>query len=392
MIEEVVDTLRSGWISTGPKTKEFERQLASYCGARKALAVSSATAGMELVLRWYGVGPGDEVIIPGYTYCSTANVVMHVGARPVMVDTSTHDLNITLENIRRVINSHTKVIIPVDIAGMPCDYDAINALVNEPDVQGRFLADSENQHILNRILVLSDSAHSFGAMYKGKRAGSLTDVSVFSFHAVKNLTTAEGGAVLFNLPDNFDSDAIYTYLNVMILHGQSKDALAKLKPGAWKYDVILPGYKWNMTDIQASLGLIGLKHYQKNLDRRKAIFNLYVKELSKETWFIPPVFEDDERTSSFHLFLMRIEGIDEEQRDKIIEEIAKREVAVNVHFQPLAMLSAYKKTGHTMRDFPNAYQNYSHLISLPVYYDLTDEQVLTVCKVVKESVKAVIGK
>lgn len=391
MIEEVVKTLRSGWISTGPKTKEFERQIAAYCGVPRALAVNSATAGMELMLRWYGVQQGDEVIIPAYTYCATANVVMHTGARPVMVDTSSHDLNIITENIKKAITSRTKVIIPVDIAGLPCDYDSINLLVKEPEIVELFELNHPNQEKLGRILVMSDAAHSFGAKYKGRRTGSLTDISVFSFHAVKNLTTAEGGAVIFNLPEPFNNDDLYTEMNIKILHGQSKDALAKLKPGAWRYDVAEPGYKCNMTDIQASLGLVGLKYYQENLNRRKEIFNIYMQELQTEKWFIPPVIKDDYRETSYHLFLTRIAGINESRRDFIIEQFAASDVAVNVHFIPLPLLTAYKNAGYDINDYPIAYNNYSRLISLPVFFDLTDEQAYTVCNVYKNAVRRIIN-
>jgi dTDP-4-amino-4,6-dideoxygalactose transaminase len=391
MIDEVVDTLRSGWISTGPKTKEFERQLAAYCDAPRALCVNSATAGMEIMLRWFGVQEGDEVIIPAYTYCATANVVMHTGATPVMVDTSPEDFNIVAQNIRNAITPKTKVIVPVDIAGYPCDYNAINALVREPAVASLFQPAHPNQQKLGRILVMSDAAHSFGALYHGKRTGSLTDISVFSFHAVKNLTTAEGGAILFNLPAPFDHEEIYRELYIKILHGQSKDALSKLKPGAWRYDVVEPGYKCNMTDIQASLGLIGLKHYAQNLQRRRQIFDIYMQQLAQEPWFQAPVFETESRCTSFHLFLMRIKGITEEQRDAIIQHISEHQVAVNVHFIPLPLLTAYRNRGYRMEDYPHAYQNFAHLITLPVFQDLTDAQAHTVCAVVKQAVAQVIG-
>ncbi|MEG2666489.1 MAG: DegT/DnrJ/EryC1/StrS aminotransferase family protein, partial [Bacteroidales bacterium] len=238
IIAEVVDTLRSGWITTGPKTKEFEKRLTDYCGNGATLAVNSATSGLELVLRWFGIKEGDEVILPAYTYCATANVVIHCGAKPVMVDVNSTDFNINVQNIRRAINSKTKVIMPVDLAGFPCDYDEINALVKEPSINALFSPNTPPQKQLGRILILSDSAHSFGAKYKNKRSGSLADVSVFSFHAVKNLTTAEGGAIALNFQNSFDNSVLYNYLCTMSLHGQNKDALAKTKKGAWRYDVI----------------------------------------------------------------------------------------------------------------------------------------------------------
>jgi len=308
-----------------------------------------------------------------------------------MVDSSPTDLNVTTENFRKAITPRTKVIVPVDIAGYPCDYDGINELVRESAVVKHFQPNHPNQEKLGRILVMSDAAHSFGGYYKGKRAGSLADLSVFSFHAVKNLTTAEGGGIMFNLPPAFDVETIYKELYIKILHGQSKDALSKLKPGAWRYDVTEPGYKCNMTDIQASLGLVGLKYYQENLDRRRAIFGLYMRELSPEPWFEAPIFANSDRISSFHLFLMRIKGITEAQRDQLIERISEQDIAVNVHFVPLPMFTAYKNAGYRIEDYPIAYQNYSRLISLPVFFDLTNEQILTVCKAVKASVRSVIG-
>ena len=375
-IDEVVDTLKSGWITTGPKTKRFEKEISTYCGNQNTLCVNSATFGLELVLRWFGVGPGDEVIVPAYTYCASANVIVHTGATPVMVDTNSDDFNINLTALENAITSRTKVIIPVDIAGLPCDYDAINRLVCKEDIKIKFNANDENQEKLGRILVMSDSAHSFGALYKGKRTGSLTDVSVFSFHAVKNLTTAEGGAIALNLPEPFDNEAIYKAFNTFSLHGQSKDALAKSQKGSWKYDVLYSGYKGNMTDIMASLGLIDLKYYEsKTLLRRKEIMNAYQIAFSTCTWAELPIIEDENRTSSFHLYPLRIKGISEIGRDEIIQSIFDQGVSVNVHFQPLPLLSAFKNMGYLMDDHPISYDNYSREISLPVFVDLTNEQV-----------------
>jgi len=387
-IDEVVDTLQSGWITTGPKTKLFERKLAEYCDVLKVLAVNSATFGLELVLRWFGVQAGDEVIIPAYTYVATANVVTHTGAKPVMVDVKPDDFNIDIEAIKKAITPNTKAVIPVDIAGYPVDFDAINRLVNEPEVKAMFQARTENQEKLGRILVLADAAHSFGAKYKGRTSGSLTDMSVFSFHAVKNLTTAEGGAIAFNLPEVFDAEEIYKYMNMFSLHGQSKDALAKTQIGNWRYDVLVAGYKGNMTDIQASLGLVSLKYYDtENLKRRKEIFRHYTEQLAKHDWAQIPPYKNNDKESSYHLFLLRIKGIDEATRDKIIDDIFQQGVSVNVHFQPLPLLSVYKNKGYKLENYPVSYDNYSRVITLPVYQDLTDENLQQITDAVVSAVE-----
>jgi dTDP-4-amino-4,6-dideoxygalactose transaminase len=391
IIDAVSETLRSGWITTGPRTKLFEKKLTEFSGHKATLCVSSATAGLELMLRWFGVCEGDEVIVPAYTYASTANVVIHCGARVVFVD-SDEDFLVSTAAIERAITSRTKVIIPVDIAGFPCDYDAIHALVSRQDIRQKFKPATQEQSMLNRILVLSDAAHSVGAACKGKRAGSFSEATVFSFHAVKNLTTAEGGAICLNLPEPFDNAAIYQLLNVKSLHGQNKDALAKSQAGSWRYDIIEPGYKCNMTDIQASMGLVELERYDSDmLVRRKKIFDAYAKAFSAYPWAQVPVYETGERTTSYHVFLLRIRGITEAQRDEIIREIFRREVSVNVHFVPLPMMTYYKNNGYSISDYPVAYDNYSREISLPVYYDLTDENVETVIGAVVAAVEQVVA-
>jgi dTDP-4-amino-4,6-dideoxygalactose transaminase len=390
IIDAVNETLRSGWITTGPKTKLFEKKLTEYGGQKATLCINSATAGLELMLRWFGVGKDDEVIVPAYTYAATANVVDHCGAKVVFVD-SDEDFLVSLKAIEQAITSNTKVIIPVDIAGFPCDYDGIHTLVNRPDIQKCFYPSTKEQEMLNRILVLSDAAHSVGAWYKGKRAGNLSELTVFSFHAVKNLTTAEGGAVCLNLPEPFDNAAIYKILNVKSLHGQTKDALSKSQAGSWRYDIIEPGYKCNMTDIQASMGLVELERYDTDmLVRRKQIFDAYAEAFSFYDWAQVPVYETNDRKSSYHAFLLRIKGITEEQRDLVIREIFRREVSVNVHFVPLPMMTYYKTAGYSISDYPVAFDNYSREISLPVYYDLTDEMVKTVIKAVAGAVEEVI--
>ncbi len=390
--DAVTEVLLSGWITSGPKTKEFENKLSDYSGNAATLCLNSATAGLELVLRWFGVGPGDEVIVPAYTYCATANVVVHCGATPVMVDVNESDFTINVKNIEAAITSKTKVIIPVDFAGLPCDYDEINNLVKKSTIVAKFHTNSAEQKQLGRILVLSDSAHSFGAQYYGTKAGTLTDVSVFSFHAVKNLTTAEGGAVALNLPKPFDNKAIYEKLRVLSLHGQSKDALSKSKVGGWEYDVLDAGFKCNMTDIQAAIGLVELERYDsENLPARKRIFDAYSTELSKYKWAQLSPYFNDTKVSSFHLFPLRIKGASLAQRNEIIEEISKKEVAVNVHFKPLPLLTFYKNKGYKMEDYPVAYDNYAREISLPVYFGLSDENVQTVLGVVITAVEKVMG-
>jgi dTDP-4-amino-4,6-dideoxygalactose transaminase len=392
IIDEVVDTLQSGWITTGPKTKKLELMLTEFAGHRKSLCVSSGSAGLELMLRWYGVGEGDEVILPAYTYAATANVIIHVGAKPVFVDVGT-DFNIDADEIRQKITSRTKVIMPVDIGGFPADYDAINSIVNEKEIKAKFKPNNIHQINLGRVLVISDAAHSLGAYYKGKRAGSLTDITVFSFHAVKNLTTAEGGAVCLNLPENFDVEEIYKELNLKSLHGQNKDALAKSQIGNWRYDIVEAGYKYNMTDISASMGLVELQRYDSDmLVKRKYIFDRYAKELSKYPWAQIPTYETDDKTSSYHVFMLRIRNVSEVMRDQIIQRIFGRKVTVNVHFIPLPMMSYYRKNGYSIAEFPNAFSEYAREISLPVYYDLTDEQITRVINAVIGAVEEVFAQ
>jgi dTDP-4-amino-4,6-dideoxygalactose transaminase len=391
IIDEVVDTLNSGWITTGPKTKLFEKNITAYGGHLATLCTSSGSAGLELMLRWFGVKEGDEVIVPALTYSATANVVVHCGAKPVFVDVQ-EDFNISVEEIKKAITEKTKVIIPVDLAGFPCDYDEINALVKDKQIRKRFQPETKEQTDLGRILILADAAHSIGAYYKGKRSGNLTDLTIFSFHAVKNLTTSEGGAVCLNLPEPFDNEALYNYLCIKALHGQTKDALAKTQIGNWQYDVIEAGYKYNMTDIQASMGLVELQRYDEDmLVKRKHIFNSYTRALSNYDWAQIPLYEDQDKRSSYHVYLLRVKDIDENMRNRIMKSIFNKGVAVNVHFIPLPMLSYYKNKGYDINDYPVSYDNYSREISLPVYYDLTDKMVEIVIKAVVNSVKENIG-
>ncbi len=390
IIDEVTAALKSGWITTGPRTKEFEKRISAYCDAKATICLNSASAGLELMLRWFGIGEGDEVILPAYTYTATANVIMHCGAKPVFVDIC-DDFNISLAEIEKAITPSTKAIMPVDLAGFPCDYDEINALVRRADIVKMFIPNHSNQVKLGRIMVLSDAAHSIGAFYKGRRTGCLTDVTVFSFHAVKNLTTAEGGAICLCLPEPFDNEEEYKYLNTKSLHGQSKDALAKMQPGNWRYDIVEPGYKCNMTDIMAAIGLIELGRYDNDmLVRRKAIFDLYTELLSKHDFAIIPTYQTADKTSSYHVYPLRIKGVTEAQRDEIMKHIFDQQVSVNVHFIPVPMMSFYKGMGYSIDNYPQSFKNYSCEISLPVYYDLTDEQVHTVVEAIVNAVNIVL--
>jgi dTDP-4-amino-4,6-dideoxygalactose transaminase len=391
VVDEVASALMSGWITTGPRTKSFEKKITEYCGCKTTVAVNSWTMGMQVFLKWWGIGPGDEVILPAYTYCASANVIVHSGAKAVMVDINQEDFNISVEAVRKAITPRTKAIIAVDLAGFPCDYDKLNELVCEKDVIEQFHPSNDKQALLGRILVISDAAHSFGAKMGQNRSGALTDITAFSFHAVKNLTTAEGGALSFNLPDSFDHETIYKEFCTLILHGQNKDALAKTQKGNWRYDVEEPGFKCNMTDLQAAIGLVELDRYQENLDRRKDIFRQYDEAFQNDKWAILPLHSISLKESSYHLYQLRIAEITEEQRDQVIREIFDQDVSVNVHFLPLPTLTAYKKRGYEIDDYPETWNKYQNEISLPVYFDLTDEQVSIVISAVRKSVRKVLG-
>ncbi len=391
-IKAVTETLKSGWITTGPKVSLFEDKINDYTGAKATVCVNSATAGLEIILRWFGVGKGDEVIIPAYTYCATANVVIHCGAVPVMVDANEHDFNISIQNIKSAITKRTKVIIPVDIAGFPCDYDEIYDIISSPVIKELYSPSNPIQEKLGRILLLADAAHSFGAEYKNRKSGSLADINVFSFHAVKNLTTAEGGAITLNLPEVFDNNELKKFLKVLGLHGQNKDALAK-SSGNWKYDVICAGYKINMTDIQAAIGLVELERYDsETLKRRQEICEYYNDFFKDDKRFNIPVFKTKDKQSCYHLYMLRINNSDEETRNEIIKRIIDKGVAVNVHFQPLPLLTFYKECGYNINDYPKAYNAYKAEISLPVYYNLNQKMLETITEAVISSVNEVIPK
>lgn len=387
VIDEVTDALKSGWITTGPKVKRLEDLVCHYVGVPNTLCVNSATSGLILALKWYGIGEGDEVIIPAYTYAATALAVIHSGATPVMVDVN-DDFNISVSAINHAITEKTKAIIPVDIAGWPCDYDEINSLVNiKKDI---FIPKTNNQKKLNRILVLSDSAHAIGAKYKDKYVGNDSDICVFSFHAVKNVTTAEGGAVCLNLPKNkFNNKDEYDFLRCFALNGQTKDAFTKSKAGGWKYDIIYPGLKINMPDVLAAIGVVQLPHYFESiLEKRSEIYSFYQSFFKEKTWAIIPPFKDNEKQSSCHIYALRIKNISEEQRDAIISTIAQAGVSVNVHFQPLPLLSLFKNIGYSISNYPKAYKNYKCEISLPIYPQLSQDELIHIVSTIEKAVEA----
>jgi len=391
IINEVVSSLESGWITTGPKVKALEEEVCKLTKVSHALCVNSWTSGAILMLKWFGVKEGDEVIIPAYTYSATALAVLHCGATPIMVDIK-NDLTIDESLIANKITEKTKIIIPVDIAGWPCNYEAINDLVNQKEIMSKFQATSEVQKKLGRILVISDAAHSIGARISGKETGVLTDITIFSFHAVKNITTAEGGVICLNLPAQFDNAAEYAYLRMMTLNGQTKDAFSKSKAGGWRYDIIDLGLKINMPDVCAAIGLAQIKKYDKNLlQERKRVFDSYSVAFSGFTWAQLPPQDTANIRSSYHLYALRMKGITEDQRDAIIDEIAKLGVAVNVHFIPMPMLTLFKNLGYKMADYPNAFDNYSREISLPIYPQLDEEKVKYVIEAVVSSYNKVIA-
>jgi dTDP-4-amino-4,6-dideoxygalactose transaminase len=390
VIDEVVDSLKSGWITTGPKVKALEEEIRKFSGSQEVLCVNSWTSGAIMILRWLGLKEGDEVIIPAYTYSATALAVFHACARPVMVD-SGDDFNISVEAIRKAITPKTKAIMPVDIGGFPCDYGSIMLLVKEKNISKLFKPSSPVQEKLGRILVMNDAAHSLGAWFEsGTRTGSETDIAVFSLHAVKNITTAEGGAICLNMPLPFDNTQLYKEMRQRTLNCQTKDAFSKSKAGGWRYDIVGFGMKINMADVNAAIGLAQIRIYHQLLNERKRVFNRYNNFFSKYEWAHLPPSKLDGKESSYHIYALRIYGCTEEIRDQIIDEISKHDVAVNVHFIPLPMLTFFKQQGYKIEDYPIAYKNFASEISLPIYPQLTDEQVDFVCQVVKDSYEKVI--
>lgn len=371
-IAEVVDTLRSGWITTGPKTKLFEKQLAEYCHTSKAVCLNSATACEELALRTLGIGPGDEIITTAYTYTASASVVCHVGAKLVLVDTQKDAYEMDYEELEKRINEKTKAIIAVDLGGVICDYEKIYEIAERK--KNLFQPSNEIQEKLGRIAVLADGAHSFGAVRDGKRCGENADFTTFSFHAVKNLTTAEGGALVWKTIEGVDDEKLYKNFMLLSLHGQSKDALMKTKLGSWEYDIIAPYYKYNMTDIMASLGLAQLKRYPDILKRRKEIIEKYNKGLEDVPVKVMEHYNESIESSG-HLYIVRVVGKTREKCNEIIMKLAEKGIATNVHYKPLPMFTAYKNLGFDIKDYPNAYALFENEITLPLHAKLTDEQV-----------------
>jgi len=371
-INEVAEALRSGWITTGPKTKEFERLIALCCQTEQAVCLNSATACMELILRVLGVGQGDEVITPAYTYTATASVTCHVGAKVVMVDTAPDSFEMDYDKLADAITEKTKVVLPVDLAGVVCDYDKIFAAVESK--KHLFSPANDIQKAYGRVIVLADAAHAFGAKWHGKMCGEIADFTSFSFHAVKNLTTAEGGALTWRNHDGVDNESLYKQFQLLSLHGQNKDAFAKTRLGAWEYDIVAPYYKCNMTDVMAGIGLAQLKRYPEMLYRRRQIIERYNEGLKGCDVQVLDHFGDD-HSSSGHLYLVRLLGEDVEYRNVVIEQMAERGIACNVHYKPLPIMTAYKNLGFDIANYPNAYNQYHNEITLPLHTSLTDEDV-----------------
>ena len=369
---EVAQVLRSGWITTGPRTKEFERQIASYCHTPKVVCLNSATACMEMILRVLGVGPGDEVITSAYTYTASASVACHVGAKLVMVDTAPNSFEMDYEQLAQAITSRTKVIIPVDLAGIICDYDRIFSIAN--DKKQLFQPSNKLQNSIGRVIILADAAHAFGAKRNGKMCGEIADFTSFSFHAVKNLTTAEGGALTWRSIPGIDNEWLYQQFQLLSLHGQNKDALAKTQLGAWEYDIVAPNFKCNMTDIMAGIGLVQLKRYPEILRRRQQIINRYDEVLRDQNLQLLLHYEEN-HTSSGHLYLVRLIGREIDERNEIILKMAERGIACNVHYKPLPMMTAYKNLGFDIANYPNAYNQYRNEITLPLHTRLSDEEI-----------------
>ena len=388
-INEVIDTLRSGWITTGPKTKELERRLSEFTNTPKTVCLNSATAALELTLRVLGIGKGDEVIVPAMTYTASCSVIYHVGAKAVIVDIAEDSHEMDYDALADAITENTKAVIPVDLAGIPCDYDRIFEVVENK--KHLFKANSEYQEKLGRVAVVADGAHALGSTYKGKKIGSVADFTTFSFHAVKNFTTAEGGSVTWKQNENFDNEELYREYQIYSLHGQTKDALAKTKAGSWEYDIVIPGYKCNLTDIAASIGLVQLDRYPKLLERREDIISQYNKGF-EGTRITALSHSSEDYKSCGHLYITHVEGATFEQRGEIIVKMAERGISCNVHYKPLPLLTAYKNLGFDIENYPNAYNYYVKEITLPLHTRLSDEDVAVIIENFKEIVEEVVGE
>ena len=370
--DEVRDALLSGWITTGPRTKQLEREIAAFCETDRAVCLNSATACLESVLRILGIGEGDEVITSAYTYTASASVVCHVGAQLVLVDTQPGSYEMDYDKLADAITERTKVVIPVDLAGIPCDYDKIFQVVESK--KHLFHPHNDIQKAFGRVIVSADAAHAFGATWHGKKIGSVADFTSFSFHAVKNFTTAEGGALTWRSREGIDNEELYRQLQLLSLHGQSKDALAKTQLGAWEYDIVSPAYKCNMTDVMAAIGLVQMKRYPGLLARRRQLIETYNEALKDCNVALLDHF-NEEHVSSGHLYLVRLLGRDSAYRNEVITEMARREIACNVHYKPLPMMTAYKALGFDIKDYPNAYHQFENEVTLPLHTRLTEEQV-----------------
>ncbi len=369
---EVRDALLSGWITTGPRTKQLEREIATYCDVDKAVCLNSATACLESILRVLGIGEGDEVITSAYTYTASASVVCHVGAKLVLVDTMPGSFELDYDKVAEAINERTKAVIPVDLGGVPCDYDRLLFAVDSK--KHLFSARNEIQEAIGRVVIVADAAHAFGATRHGRKIGSVADFTSFSFHAVKNFTTAEGGALTWRNVEGIDNDALYHEFQLLSLHGQSKDALAKTQLGAWEYDIVYPAYKCNMTDIMAAIGLVQMKRYPAMLLRRRQLISRYDEVMAECNVSVLDHYNDSHQSSG-HLYLARLSGKDSSFRNSVITEMANRGIACNVHYKPLPMMTAYKALGFNINDYPNAYRQFENEVTLPLHTLLTDEQV-----------------
>ena len=388
-INEVIDTLKSGWITTGPKTKELERRLSEFTNTPKTVCLNSATAALELTLRVLGIGEGDEVIVPAMTYTASCSVIYHVGAKAVIVDIAEDSHEMNYNALADAITEKTKAVIPVDLAGIPCDYDKIFEVVESK--KHLFKPRGEYQEKLGRVAIVADGAHALGSTYKGKKIGSVADFTTFSFHAVKNFTTAEGGSVTWKENENFDNEELYREYQIYSLHGQTKDALAKTKAGSWEYDIVIPGYKCNLTDIAASIGLVQLDRYPKLLERREDIIDQYNKGF-EGTRITALSHSSEDYKSCGHLYITHVEGATFEQRGEIIVKMAERGISCNVHYKPLPLLTAYKNLGFDIDNYPNAYNYYVKEITLPLHTRLRDEDVAVIIENFKEIVEEVVGE
>lgn len=393
VVNEMNDTLlNTGWLTSGPKVQILEKILKEYIDAKEVLCVNSWTSGAMLILKWFGVGAGDEVIIPAYTYSATALAVLNIGAKPIMVDVN-DDFTINIDQIKNKINSNTKAIIPVDLGGWPCDYDKLFDMINSDDIISKFNPKSERQEKLGRILIMSDAAHSLGAIYKNKNIGTVADITIFSLHSVKNITTGEGGAICLNLNESFDNKEEHKFLKCFSLNGQNKTALEKNQNGGWRYDIIDQGLKVNMPDICASVGIPQMKKYKSTLlPERISIFEYYNNYFSKFDWAITPLYKNEDSISSCHLYLLRFENISETQRDEMIKLITEDGIGVNVHYIPMAMLTLFKKLGYKIEDYPNTYNLYHNLITLPVYNGLSEDKLSRIVHSVSKAYETVIIK